>query len=161
MDERIKLTKERGEVMDFLREYPLGALATVGSMGVPEVTTIYFHAQKDFSIYFVTKKETRKVKNVLRRPQASLLTFDEAKLTSAELIGRVEMVNDALEFAQTIEKFHNIVSKRKAGNFVPPIAQIEAGQYVACKLIPTTIHFKKFAHKLNDKVFPRQVSFSP
>lgn len=126
--------------------------------GTPVATAIYFVAETDFKIYFVTKARTRKLQNVLQHSKASLLTFDEDELISTEIMGKVEVVEDTLECAKAMEKFQSLVENRRKG-FVPPIAQIEAGKYVACKISPNEVCFRKFAKSKMQA--PVEVVFNP
>jgi len=153
------LTKD--STYTFLSHFPLGTIATVNEMGAPEAVAVYFYTERDFTLYFVTKAETRKLQNILRRPTATILSYDEASLTSVELTGNVEIIRDAVEFAQVIEKFHSIASSRRVQYWLPPIAQIDAGNYVACKLLPTSIYYRSFSKDVAGTIVPQEAIFGP
>lgn len=148
-----RLTKDESKIFSFLREFPLGTLATINVSGVPEVVVVYLLVEQDLSIFFVTKALTRKFKNIVRNPAVAILVYDERTLTSVEITGKVHVVEDTIEFARVIDKFHNVVSKRKGSTWLPPIAQIGAGDYVACMLRPRHITHRVFT---NDTAHPKK-----
>lgn len=146
---------------NFLESHPLGTLATLGSDGQIQMAAIYFFPEKDFSCYFVTKEATRKFINAQERKVATLLSFDEDELLSVEIAGEVTLVSDTISIAAHIEKFQNLASIRKAGYWIPPIAQINAGAYVVCKLTPNMVVLNNFSEDATDKALPKQLSFDP
>jgi hypothetical protein len=149
MENNIYASDKAGTLL-FLQDHPIGVLATIGANNIPELSTIYFFIQSDFLCYFVTKTETRKYHNFLAKQTASLLAYDEEKLATAEMVGEVETVTDLVKAAQIIESFQELVLSRKVGYWVPPIAQIERGDYAVCRLVPSNIRFHQFAGPESD-----------
>lgn len=135
---------EKTEAWNFLQKHPLGTIATINQSGVPEVAAVYFFTENDFSCFFVTKVGTRKFQNSLERQVATLLSFDEEELVSVEIPGQVEIITEIAAITRIIEKFEDLVLMRKKGYWVPPISQIDAGQYVVCKLIPQVVYLNTF-----------------
>lgn len=156
-----EFTSEMSTAWNHLQEHPLGTLATINKMGLPELATVYLFVENDFTCYFVTKTSTRKFQNLLMHADASILSYDENELTSVELAGKVEVITDASTIIPIIEKFQHVVSDRKAGYWIPPISQLDAGQYAVCKLVPTAVQVHIFAKKPNDPLLPKQLSFNP
>jgi uncharacterized pyridoxamine 5'-phosphate oxidase family protein len=126
----------------FLDEQPHGTLVTLDSEGKPETAAIFFFVREDFSCFFVTKIGTRKYKNLAQNHTGVLFVYSDDELTSIELKGRLEIEHDTKEILASIVQFQTEVQSRSASYWVPPIAQIEAGEYVVCKLIPEVITFK-------------------
>ena len=157
----MKFTNERNDALNFLQEHPLGTLATINSDGLPQLCATYFFTEKDFTCYFVTKNETRKCKNIIANPKSVLFSYAEDELVSVEVVGNAEVVVDAALIADIIGKFGNFVLHRKAGYWIPPISQLDAGQYVVCKLIPTDINFNGYINDLESAALPWRVSFQP
>jgi hypothetical protein len=69
----------------------------------------------------------------------------EAELTSVEVPGQVVAVTDPGEVSDIIKKFQERVGSVLDEYWVPPIAQIEAGQYVVCRVVPDGFLYKNFA----------------
>ncbi len=131
-------------LLSFLQNHSVAVMASLNADRVPEVVAIYFYVDTDFALYFVTKLKTRKIKNIMRNSSVTLLIYDVSDMTSSEIRGKAEIVNDTVDFAQIIEKFENVFKLQKTLNGLPPISQIEAGDYVACKVIPHHIYFRRF-----------------
>jgi hypothetical protein len=144
----MEFSLERNDALNFLQEHPLGVLTTLSGAMLPESSAVYFAAKPDLSCLFTTKTRTRKFANIENGSPAVLFSFSEDHLASAELRGRVEVVLDTMEIAHAIEAMNGVVSSRKAGYWVPPIAQIEAGEYVVCRLIPEAVRFSRFVQDL-------------
>lgn len=152
----------RNDALNFLQSNPLGALATINASNIPDVSAIYFFVEKDFSCYFVTKVETRKFKNSVDKKVATLLSFDEEALVSAEVTGLVEVIAEQSEVSRIIEAFQALASARKAHYWVPPISLLTAGQYVVCKLVASRVTFSNFSSNADKpESAAHQVSFNP
>lgn len=151
---------QKADALIFLESHPLGVLATVGAENTPELSSLYFFCKGDFDLYFVTKTGTRKYRNFLAKQAATLLSYDEEELTSVEVCGEVETVTDLVKAVQIIEMFQGLVLLRKAGYWVPPIAQLEKGDYVVCRLVPNTVRFNKFSSP-ETKEAPELLVFHP
>jgi hypothetical protein len=154
-----KLTKK--DTFIFLRAHPLGTLITTGAGGVPEPSAIYFHTEKDFTIEFVTKLATKKFKNAEKCPNVVLYLYDEASFTTLSLRGWCSLISDSIEIAQTIEKFQDVSRNGKSPRWVPPVAQISAGHYVACRIHPTSIRMRRYALTLDEAVSLAEFTFDP
>lgn len=146
---------------DFLKEHPLGTLATLSKDRVPELSVVYFFLDTDFNCFFITKTSTRKFENINNNPTGTLMVADEDSLTSVELYGTIEIVMEPTEIARIITEFQNIASVRKFDYWVPPLSQVEGNQFAVCKLKPSVMHFKNFATKLDSPDMPAQFSFTP
>ena len=135
---------QKEELHTFLQKYSIATLASINKKGVPEMAAIYFYTRADFVLYFVTKSKTRKLANIVQNPIVTLLIYNKKSLTSIEINGKAEVVTDTIEFAQVIEKFESVFKLQKIKDGSPPISQIKAGNYVACKVTPHHIYFRKF-----------------
>lgn len=144
--EKMKAKLEQIDAWKFLQDNAAGTLASLNMSGAIELATIYFFAKSDFTCYFVTKVDTRKYKNFLLNPTVTLLSFNEEQRISAEVQGTVETVTDLMKVSQIIEMFQDLVTSKNAEYWIPPIAQISAGEYVVCKLIPTVVHLNDFGN---------------
>lgn len=156
----IKTSLEKIDAWNFLQDHPLGTLASINGDGIPDLSAIYFFTKSDFTCYFVTKVQTRKYQNFLRDPKATLLCVSEVDRISAEVQGNVETVTDVVKVAQIIEEFQSLVASRSAEYWIPPIAQLSAGEYVVCMLVPSVVHFNDFGKDPAGSA-PQQLTFYP
>lgn len=151
----------RAQAHKFLESHPVGTLSTISILDIPEVSTIYFFTDSDFTLYFLTKILTRKMRNLSIRPVGTIVSFDESELTSVEITGKVDVVHDTITRARIIDTFHRVITERKMHYWIPPIAQLEAGAYALCKLTPTMVHYRKFTLEKEPSSPPTQISFNP
>ena len=153
------IEKHKNSARLFLRNHPLGTLATMGEDGMPQLAAVYFLPEDDFTCFFVTKESTRKYANISRQPIATFLSFDESALVSIELTGSVALVTDLAEVAKAITAFQKLAETRSAGYWVPPVSKVAGSQFVVCKLVPTMVNFNNFSLRSDEQGIPQQMSF--
>ena len=145
----MEYTEEKQKALAYLASHPLGTLATINDEGKPQLSTIYIFVEPDFTVYFLTKTESRKFQNILKRKDVNLLCASEEMLLSIEFEGEVQQVVDTVGVVQVTDRFRKMIETRKGNYWTPPVAQLQSGQYVACKLIPTSVHIHLFADESN------------
>lgn len=70
-------------------------LATLGADGFPQVTAVWFLAEKDDTIRLSLNTSRQKTKNLLRHPEATLFFFDPANpYRTLEIRARAEVAPD-------------------------------------------------------------------
>jgi uncharacterized pyridoxamine 5'-phosphate oxidase family protein len=131
------------KIYSFLQTHPLGILATADTSGVPHAATIYFVVESDFSIRFITKQQTAKYHNLHTNPQAALAVYEVKSQTTVQLAGPVEEIQDISELEQVFGKIVQI-SETNSDGHRPPISKLDAGNYVAFRLQPTTVRMAEF-----------------
>jgi nitroimidazol reductase NimA-like FMN-containing flavoprotein (pyridoxamine 5'-phosphate oxidase superfamily) len=152
---------ERKTIVSFLRRHSLGTLATVGEGSLPELACVYVYMEDNLRMYFITKTKTRKLKNILAHDGATFLVTDERTFTSIEVVGKVSVVQDTLDFARIFDAFHTLFARRPGKKWLPPITQISAGKYVACQLTPTVIRYRTFNTSIQNEKRPKEVIIRP
>lgn len=131
-------------IYDFLRVHPIGILSTVSPEGKPHGAAIYFSVDEGFDVTFTTKRGTQKHNNLENKNQAMITVYEAATQTTVQLIGEAEVIHDTSD-AQ--EAFKNMVkaSVRTSEAGIPPIAKLNAGDYVAYRLKLQQIRMAVFA----------------
>ena len=90
-----------------LLDAPVGALATRGADGFPQVTAVWFlWDEEEGVVRFSLNTARQKVKNLKKRPEASfLILVPSSPYRTVELRGRVEMeADDDYAFASRVGK---------------------------------------------------------
>jgi general stress protein 26 len=132
------------EAHDFLKNHKLGVLATVDPDGDPDAAAIYFTVDNSLNASFLTKSQTKKADNLQHNNHAVLIVYDATTQTTVQLTGIVSKITDAAEvnavFAQVV-----YASIDANGNSLPPIAKLEAGDYVAYQLKPSQVRMAVFS----------------
>lgn len=75
-----------------ITDHKAGALATADRQGTPHVAIVYCIVKDDLSLYFSTRVESRKFRNIQKRQKVSIAFFDELNMETVQLTGQVERV---------------------------------------------------------------------
>lgn len=115
-----------------------GVLSTSGADGQPHGAVVYYLPESDLSLYFVTKEETQKYKNIQQNKHVAFVVYDEKTQATLQIHGTVEVINDMEKKRETI---HNMTNSSIAlsGTLLPPAYKQQAGDYVVLRLIPRAI----------------------
>ena len=113
-------------------EQNLGVIST--SFGdKPESAVVYFSYDENLTIYFATRKESRKYKNIEKNPHASFVIYNAGLLKTVQIEGVVSAVEDPYEqgvhYAQLVE----LATKNSP---LPPIDQLGESEIMFLKLTP-------------------------
>jgi general stress protein 26 len=130
--------EDRSNILNFLRDHPVGVIATVDPEGNPHGSTIYFDVDDKLNITFTTKRDTRKHENVSRLNKVMLVVFDAEHQTEVQIGGKAEETTDPAEIQKIFHGTLRAASATGVDN-VPPVAKIAAGPYVGYTVRPTDI----------------------
>lgn len=129
---------QRHEIYEFLKQHPVGVLATVDPSGNPHASAIFLGIDNQLNITFTTKRGTEKHANISGHNTVMLAVYDAANQATVQASGKaVEVTNQQ----EVIDIFRSTLqATRKTGkDEVPPIAKISAGPYVAYRITPDNI----------------------
>jgi len=139
----VDTTQSRQRIADFLATKGVGVLATSDGAGKPHAATIYITIDRDLSIYFITKQDTQKCRNLQANPWAAIAVYDAVSQTTVQAEGSVVVVTDA----QQLEWIFNDIWKQAAQispGATPPVAQLMAGSYVVFRLSTPSLRMASF-----------------
>ena len=130
----------------FIEENRAAALATSNQHGMPHVATVYCVPNRDLSLYFTTSVEGRKFNNMIGNPNVALAFTDEAKLSTIQLTGFSERIED-LHFEQEI--LHQLMTSRhRDPNWPFPSMQLfekgSSNELAIMKVTPTEMTYANF-----------------
>src|SRR5512142_1359707 len=100
---RTATPEERTEALRFLRENIYAAVATVSSEQRPQVAFMYYAVDADFTIYIMTKRNSRKCRNLLESGIVALAVGNELGLESVQIEGVAKEITDGVEVARRTE----------------------------------------------------------
>ena len=137
--------EQRHKIYQFLKEHPVGVLATVDPQGDPHASTIFFSVDDQLNITFTTKRGTEKHANIVNHATVMLASYDAANQAAAQASGKAVEITDQQE---VLDVFRGTLqaSQKTGEDEVPPIAKISAGPYVAYKLTPDNIWLNEYGH---------------
>lgn len=139
-----KETKIKSEALEMDILDDTAVLSTVSSKGNVHASVIHFVMDKDENIYFLTKTNTTKTKNISTNSHVALTIHNSNSLKALYIKGLAEVVID-----HTIKQsiFEEIAKHRQytEGIKLPPITKIKAGDYVFFKVSPTSSKLDDFS----------------
>lgn len=133
----------RQHITEFLRNHALGVLATADSTGEPHSATIYVTHDQQLNLYFVTKKETQKSRNLQVNPRAALAIYDAKTQTTVQAEGTVSEIRDPDQQEWVFNDIWKLAFNMS--RTAPPTTRINAGGYIAYKLVAPSIRIARFA----------------
>lgn len=136
--ESMSSDESRDFIASFLNTHPSGVLATSDREALPHAAVVYFELHQDFTLTFATKTETQKYRNIEQNKQVAFAVYDEKDQTAVQIIGRVEAIDDNDEHLEVLDYMYNL-SPKLSMPMVPPVARLNAGEYVAFRLLPSEI----------------------
>jgi general stress protein 26 len=131
-------------IFNFIKQHPVGVLATVNTDGGPHAAVIYFTIHNDFSITFATKSDTKKHSNLQNNGKTTLVVYDPESQTTVQIIGSAA---EMLKARDREAAFKNMMksSMHTSETGIPPLFKLEAGMFVAYRLQPSRITAAVFA----------------
>lgn len=120
------------KIVSFIQEHPLVVVGTVNANGWPYGAAVYVGVDAGLNLYFLTKSETDKSKNILENNHVSITVADEASQTTLKLRGEAGRLATPEEHEQALSALGAV--KRGDGDWLPPLPKIHAGYYLVYKI---------------------------
>ncbi|HSX29265.1 MAG TPA: pyridoxamine 5'-phosphate oxidase family protein [Candidatus Saccharimonadales bacterium] len=131
------------ETYEFLKNHTCGVLSTASKEGKPWGAAIYYAADEQLRIYFLTHKGSRKFENIDEHPQAALTVVDNDAQTTVQAAGTVELVPIGNEHD---EAYRMLVQIHPPGEYrwVPPVSKLHDGEIMLCRFTPQHLQLSTF-----------------
>lgn len=116
-------------IQAYIDKNPIAIFSTLGEDGTPHGAAVYVCADEYHSIiYFLTKQETLKFKNLRTNSKVGLTIVNPSENSTLQAGGTAFEVNDVHVIDTVMDK----ISRKHdyANDWLPPIAKIRAGAYV-------------------------------
>lgn len=136
------MSDTKKKALDFLNKNHLGVVATASKKGLPHASSVFFLCESDFDIYFLTKTETTKFRNISENPHVSLVVTDSSKHITLQLHGLATKVDDTEIVRKKLDKLAQIITDYSEV-WPAPVSKMDAGSYVV-------IHIKTSDLSLGD-----------
>ena len=81
----------------FLSAHKAATLATIATNMIPDAATVFYIVDKDLTIYFMTRIESRKFRNIQKQNVVSMVMTDEKTMETVQLTGKAERIEDIKE----------------------------------------------------------------
>ena len=124
------------KIRTFLQQNHLMVMATSSKVGQPHASTMLYALDESFNLYFSTRVNTQKYKNLSENPNVGIVIGLKDEL-NIHIHGEVQVIQDS----QEIDKALEVLAKSAVdiGDFWPPIIQIKGSDYAIFKLIPNWV----------------------
>jgi general stress protein 26 len=116
------------KISEYIDENPVSTLGTINLDGSPHGAVVYVCTDDHRRIvYFLTKIETRKYKNLVARNHVSLTIVNPAQNSTLQADGRAFVTRDPAVIDMVTKKITR--GHASANEWLPPVAKIRAGAY--------------------------------
>lgn len=120
---------------------PLGVLSTVSEGCKSQSAAMYYVYDNAFNLYFISRKGSRKCKNIEKNPHVSFVIATENPPRTIQIEGRASHVTDPKEEADHFTRLVKMASEHIA---IPPVSQMDGSEMVFMKVTTDWIRFGTF-----------------
>ena len=119
-------------IVDFIKAHPLTVLSTVTPENKSNAASMFIFSDEELNVFFITKKDTQKYRNLINNPSISFTTHDETNLITLQMIGDALLIDPAVDGHKAYELLEEF--RDRITNYVAPISKVEAGEYAIFKV---------------------------
>ncbi len=116
-----------GKIMTYIENHPAAVVGTISDDGTPHGAVVYVCVASHHTVFFVTKNQTQKYKNLLERPQLSLTFFNDSDSSTLQAQGKAFVADNPKMIDYAMQKMAKIHAMQ--AEWLPPIAKLRAGNY--------------------------------
>ena len=129
------------KLFQFFQKNPIGIISTISQENTPHSSNIFYTINKDFVLYFITKKEMKKFRDILKNNHVSITITEPLTFESVQIEGRAEEIKDHTEMQYVIDTLSKICKDLK--HWPPPISQL-TGHSCILKVHITSMRYERF-----------------
>ncbi len=122
------------QVSDFVKSHSVGVLATYSPNGEPEASTLLYLSDDDLNIHFVTRRSSRKFKNLSVNKNVAFVIGTEPASTTLQINGEVELLSGEEQLGNFIEKLSKNVNIQNL--YYGPFLKLQGMDFAVFKLKP-------------------------
>lgn len=145
----INVEESRAKIADFLARTGVAVLATADAGGKPHAATVYITVDKQLDLYFVTKRDTQKCRNLQANPWAAIAVYDTSTQTTVQADGTVVEVADVHQQEWIFKDIWRLAAQTSPGG-IPPTTRLIAGGYIVFRLSAPSLRMATFSSKNNN-----------
>ncbi len=140
------LKNSNPDIQAFFKEHQVAVLATASKNDSrPHAAAVFYESDSYLNLYFLTKERTIKSGNLDSNPFAAMVIYDASMLSTAQVTGQVNRVNDPDMMAKAL-RIMSRHSKEVSGSAETPVSKLDAGGYVLYRLTPTSIRLADYKY---------------
>lgn len=145
------LDRARTDALAFLNRHKVGVLATYASEYQVHASMVYYIADDEFNIYFLTLMSTRKYKALQAHPQVAFTISTPDVPQTLQIEGMAADISLDAEAAEKKEELFKVLNSNPW--FYPPASKLDPAESVVVWIRPTWIRWADFAFAAAGQVF--------
>lgn len=147
--------KTKRDVLKYLQENIVAVIATVGTNKKPEAATIHYFMDDDFNFYFVTRKHTRKFKNLQENNDVAIVVGTQVAPFTAQMEGKAFLLSKEKEIMDFIKKLKTKALKDLYLGYLPisPFPAIAGVDYALFKVKINWLRWMSFDEKSKKEIY--------
>jgi len=118
---------DKYEIATYITNNPVMILGTIDGNGKPQGAAVYGLATSPEQVYFVTKVETQKFRNITVDPNVSITVVNASENSSLQAGGKAEIEKSPQIIEMVMAKMARIYAH--SVDWLPPITKLRAGAY--------------------------------
>lgn len=146
-----ELTMARADALAFLKRHKVGVVATFAGEYQPHASMVYYTADDDFNIYFLTLMSTRKYKALQAHPQVAFTVSTPDVPQTLQIEGMATDISLDKEAEKKKEELFAVLNSNPW--FYPPASKLDPAESVVVWIRPTWIRWADFAFAETGHVF--------
>ena len=131
----VQLSKDE---LAFLSKHNAGILTTTSASGQIQSNPVYY-ALAESELYIMTREQTHKARNMIARPQATLVVMDNTTLKHVNLTVLAKETSDLIKKHEIYTDINAIISSKAQHNIQSALYDTAQGDYTVFKLILVAI----------------------
>ena len=120
---------------------PLGVIGTLAEGSRPESATVYYAYDTALNLYFITKKSSRKYKNIERNPFVSFVITKENPARTIQIEGTAAPVGTPYDEQDIYEELQRLSRDHIK---TPPLEELPSSDLVFMKITTDWVRFGEF-----------------
>ncbi|MEK7621314.1 MAG: pyridoxamine 5'-phosphate oxidase family protein [Patescibacteria group bacterium] len=133
---------DKEKILEYIAKHKAAALATVDDDGVLHSAAVYIYAKDSKKWYTISKLDTKKARNLAAQPRFSATIFDRSDNSTLQARGIAKVEKDDDTIGEIMNAMAKIYGSER--DYLPPVAKIQAGDYVIIRLEVEWLRFAKF-----------------
>lgn len=143
------------EALEFLNKHELGVVSTIERTGSLRGAAVYYIV-KDGYVYFMTKENTRKARNLVANEHIAFTVFDERSLETIQLAGVAEQVTDDKTRMKVITAILRTRTYNDGSHLVPLVRMGADTNTLVYRIVVTDFDYTDFINLSAQKSRPPQ-----
>lgn len=146
-------TDARARALAFLTSKKSGVLATLSDMDEPRARLLYYSADDEFNIYFLTLAHTRKIGDLRAHPRVAFTVFDEEVPQTLQIEGEATDITNSPVTNPIIETlFENL---KMNDRYYAPLARFDRSDVRFFRITPSWVRWGDFTqgHTTDEVLF--------